>query len=96
MTNTIKMLLKCSFNLFLIVDNFLYNIYIMQNEKYYTALKAAIDKRHGEGRKANVLDIGTGTGLLSMMAAKCGADTITACEVKMSITCHPALKEERN
>ncbi|XP_046426802.1 protein arginine N-methyltransferase 7 isoform X1 [Neodiprion fabricii] len=51
-----------------------------RNEKYFAALKAAIDKKHALGKKANVLDIGTGTGLLSMMAAKCGADTITACE----------------
>ncbi|XP_012224136.1 protein arginine N-methyltransferase 7-like [Linepithema humile] len=51
-----------------------------RNEKYYIALKAAIDKKHWMGEEANVLDIGTGTGLLSMMAAKCGADTITACE----------------
>ena len=29
-----------------------------------------------------MLDIGTGTGLLSMMAAACGADTVTACEVR--------------
>lgn len=28
----------------------------------------------------HVLDIGTGTGLLSMMAAVEGADSITACE----------------
>lgn len=54
----------------------------LQNEKYYIALKAAIEKKHQIGEEANVLDIGTGTGLLSMMAAKCGADTITACEVK--------------
>lgn len=32
-----------------------------------------------------MLDIGTGTGLLSMMAAKCGADSITACEVNKFI-----------
>ena len=54
---------------------------LLKNEKYYVALKSAIEKTHREGKKANVLDIGTGTGLLSMMAAKCGADTITACEV---------------
>lgn len=53
-----------------------------QNEKYYIALKAAIEKKHQAGEEANVLDIGTGTGLLSMMAARCGADTITACEVR--------------
>ncbi|XP_043285882.1 protein arginine N-methyltransferase 7 isoform X2 [Venturia canescens] len=50
------------------------------NEKYYMALKAAIEIKHRVGQKANVLDIGTGTGLLSMMAAKCGADSIIACE----------------
>ena len=30
--------------------------------------------------KVHVLDIGTGTGLLSMMAATEGVDSITACE----------------
>lgn len=33
------------------------------------------------GKKVHVLDIGTGTGLLAMMAAKCGADSVYACEV---------------
>ncbi|XP_046968729.1 protein arginine N-methyltransferase 7 [Vanessa cardui] len=51
-----------------------------RNKKYYRALQLAIQKVHNHGKKANVLDIGTGTGLLSIMAAKCGADTITACE----------------
>ncbi|CAK1544911.1 unnamed protein product [Leptosia nina] len=51
-----------------------------RNQKYYRALQLAIEKMHNDGKKANVLDIGTGTGLLSIMAAKCGADTITACE----------------
>ncbi|XP_033179203.1 protein arginine N-methyltransferase 7 isoform X1 [Bombus impatiens] len=51
-----------------------------RNQKYYLALKAAIEKKHKDGEEANVLDIGTGTGLLSMMAARCGADSITACE----------------
>ncbi|KPJ08008.1 Protein arginine N-methyltransferase 7 [Papilio machaon] len=48
--------------------------------QYYRALRLAIKKMHSEGKKANVLDIGTGTGLLSIMAAKCGADSIVACE----------------
>ncbi|XP_013405662.1 protein arginine N-methyltransferase 7 [Lingula anatina] len=51
-----------------------------RNKKYELALKKAIDRMHSQGKPANVLDIGTGTGLLSMMAARHGADSITACE----------------
>lgn len=51
-----------------------------RNQKYYRAIKSAIDKTHAMGKKAFVLDIGTGTGLLSMMAAKSGADSVIACE----------------
>ncbi|XP_073946868.1 protein arginine N-methyltransferase 7-like isoform X2 [Choristoneura fumiferana] len=51
-----------------------------RNKKYNRALQLAIEKMHADGKKANVLDIGTGTGLLSIMAAKCGADSIIACE----------------
>ncbi|KAL0871706.1 hypothetical protein ABMA27_004219 [Loxostege sticticalis] len=51
-----------------------------RNKKYYRALQLAIEKMHSAGKKANVLDIGTGTGLLSIMAARCGADSIVACE----------------
>ncbi|XP_014226087.1 protein arginine N-methyltransferase 7 isoform X1 [Trichogramma pretiosum] len=51
-----------------------------RNYKYYLGLKAAINAKHAAGEKAHVLDIGTGTGLLSMMAAKLGADSIVACE----------------
>ena len=54
-----------------------------QNQKYYRALRDAIVKMHSQGKPANVLDIGTGTGLLSMMAVRCGADSVTACEVNI-------------
>lgn len=51
-----------------------------RNRLYYKGLEAAIQVKKASNQKVHVLDIGTGTGLLSMMAAQLGADTITACE----------------
>ncbi|XP_077982657.1 protein arginine N-methyltransferase 7-like [Glandiceps talaboti] len=51
-----------------------------RNKKYYAAIKEAVKIIQGRGKKAHVLDIGTGTGLLSMMAANSGAERVTACE----------------
>ncbi|TRY61040.1 hypothetical protein TCAL_05739 [Tigriopus californicus] len=51
-----------------------------RNKLYYEALKIAIRLKREQGQPVHVLDIGTGTGLLSMMAARIGADSITAIE----------------
>lgn len=56
-----------------------------RNQLYRRALTEAIDAVRSRGEKAKVLDIGTGTGLLAMMAAKHGADTVYACEASVPI-----------
>jgi len=48
----------------------------IRNEAYYAALREVITS------KSNVLEIGTGSGLLSMMAARLGANSVTTCEAE--------------
>jgi len=52
-----------------------------RNSKYHEGIRKAIKKVKESGAKTAVLDIGTGSGILAMMAAASGADSVTACEV---------------
>lgn len=55
---------------------------LLQNEKYYQGIRAAVARVRSRGEDVIVLDIGTGTGLLSMMALTAGADFCYAVEVR--------------
>ncbi len=54
---------------------------VLKNEKYYEGIRAAVSRVKARGERVVVLDIGTGTGLLSMMAVTAGADYCYAIEV---------------
>ncbi|XP_013910107.1 PREDICTED: protein arginine N-methyltransferase 7 [Thamnophis sirtalis] len=54
-----------------------------RNMKYFQGIRAAVRRVKERGEKAIVLDIGTGTGLLSMMAVTAGADFCYGIEVSI-------------
>lgn len=43
-----------------------------RNNKYYEGIKKAIAKLQARGEEVHVLDLGTGSGLLSMMSCRLG------------------------
>jgi predicted RNA methylase len=49
----------------------------VRNNAFQDAIRKAIQRTNN----AHVLDIGTGTGLLAMMASQSGAESVTACEM---------------
>lgn len=51
-----------------------------RNDAFEKSINKTVDK------KSRVLDIGTGSGLLSMMAARSGAESVLACEVNPEIS----------
>ena len=51
----------------------------VRNKAYYEAIKIAVDRGN------YVLEIGTGSGILSMMAAESGAEHVTTCESSKTI-----------
>ncbi|XP_043083667.1 protein arginine N-methyltransferase 7 isoform X2 [Puntigrus tetrazona] len=67
-----------------------------RNEKYYEGIRAAVSRVKARGERVVVLDIGTGTGLLSMMAVTAGADCCYAIEVFKPMAQAAACIVERN
>eukprot|EP00666_Eupelagonemidae_sp_cell4sb_P008003 gene8003-10990_t len=57
-----------------------------RNKLYHTAIAAAVRKSRARlGRPPVVLDIGSGSGLLAMMAAKAGAGTVYCVEMNVPL-----------
>ena len=56
-----------------------------RNEAYFRAINRAVTRKKDRGEDVHVLDMGAGSGLLSLMAASSGADTVVAAEMHESL-----------
>ncbi len=54
-------------------------------QAYGAAIARVIKKKKGSAGGAHVVDLGTGSGLLAMMAATAGADSVVACDLHESL-----------
>ena len=54
-------------------------------QAYQAAIARVVQKKKASAGSAHVLDLGTGSGVLAVMAAKAGADTVVACDIHDSL-----------
>lgn len=50
-------------------------------QAYEAAITRAVERKTAEEGGAHVLDLGTGTGLLALLAARAGAASVVACDL---------------
>jgi len=58
---------------------------ILVFQAYQAAIARVIKKKKVSAGDAHVVDLGTGSGLLAMMAVTAGADTVVACDLHESL-----------
>ena len=54
-------------------------------QAYQAAIARVVQKKKASSGAAHVLDLGTGSGVLAVMAAKAGADSVVACDLHDSL-----------
>ena len=54
-------------------------------QAYQAAIARVVQKKKASAGSAHVVDLGTGCGVLAVMAAKAGADSVVACDIHESL-----------
>lgn len=54
---------------------------VLPHQAYQRAIARAVKRKQEEDGEAHCLDIGAGSGLLAVMAARAGASSVVACEL---------------